>query len=273
MVFLCNVVPGLLTKLSAPYWFPSVSYNIRMRYCTLLTLSSLTLVALSSNIYMKLVGVALTSIQCSLGEATLLALAGTYPHAISAFSTGTGWAGVIGFGYIILFSQILHISVSHILITSNILPILYYTIYYQKLYRPFDTDNNHHQLQELEEERTQDDPELNQQDNTEPLESQLQSSLPLNKGKRDQNHLYQILDNDSTNQGKRISDMSSKERLFLTLSFWPYGIPLALVYFSEYALQSGTWLSMGIPNVYTEQNRVRFFTYANWSYQIGVCVS
>ena len=117
LVFLCNVVPGLLTKLSAPYWFPSVSYNIRMRYCTLLTLSSLTLVALSSNINMKLLGIALTSIQCSLGEATLLALAGTYPHAISAFSIGTGWAGV-------LFLQILHISVSHILITSNILPML-----------------------------------------------------------------------------------------------------------------------------------------------------
>ena len=289
LVFLCNVVPGLLTKLSAPYWFPSVSYNIRMRYCTLLTLSSLTLVALSSNINMKLLGVALTSIQCSLGEATLLALAGTYPHAISAFSTGTGWAGVIGFGYKILFSQILHISVSHILITSNILPILYYTIYFQKLYRPFDTHSQQIQLQEMKEEQTQnnqkhvptapntnntfDGEESNLRDHNESLESHLQSSFPFNKKETDHNQLFQNLDNESLKQGKRVSDMSPKERLFLTLSFWPYGIPLALVYFSEYALQSGTWSSMGIPNVYTEQNRVRFFTYANWSYQIGVCIS
>ena len=32
-----------------------------------------------------------------------------------------------------------------------------------------------------------------------------------------------------------------RERLRLTLALWPYTVPLASVYFAEYAMQSGAW--------------------------------
>jgi hypothetical protein len=49
-------------------------------------------------------------------------------------------------------------------------------------------------------------------------------------------------------------------------------LPLFIVYFSEYAMQSGTWAAIGFP-VEDEGARKKFYEYANWLYQAGVFVS
>lgn len=49
-------------------------------------------------------------------------------------------------------------------------------------------------------------------------------------------------------------------------------IPLFLVYFAEYAMQSGTWAAIGFP-VEDENARKSFYQNANWVYQAGVFVS
>jgi hypothetical protein len=66
--------------------------------------------------------------------------------------------------------------------------------------------------------------------------------------------------------------MSMKERLANTLALWPYMIPLFLVYFAEYAMQSGVWAAMGFP-ITSENARNDFYQYSNWMYQAGVLVS
>lgn len=66
--------------------------------------------------------------------------------------------------------------------------------------------------------------------------------------------------------------MPMKERLANTLALWPYMVPLFLVYFAEYAMQSGVWAAMGFP-ITSENARNDFYQYSNWMYQAGVLVS
>jgi len=69
-----------------------------------------------------------------------------------------------------------------------------------------------------------------------------------------------------------VEEMSFVERLKLTISFWPYMIPLFIVYMSEYALQSGVWTAIGFP-VDDEAARASFYQKGNWAYQAGVFIS
>ena len=100
LVFLANIVPGLIIKTSAPYWFHAVPYGRRIQAATLTMMTGYILLAsatryrvayirigtTSSNggqvdpplwiLCVQLLGVALANAQCSLGEASLLAYAG-----------------------------------------------------------------------------------------------------------------------------------------------------------------------------------------------------
>jgi battenin len=93
LVFIANTLPGLLCKLSSPYWFDRVSYKNRIKAGSILMTSSFLVVSLFSYldeknlldadddglgfcVWMQLLGVALGSAQGSLGEASLLALCG-----------------------------------------------------------------------------------------------------------------------------------------------------------------------------------------------------
>jgi battenin len=46
-----------------------------------------------------------------------------------------------------------------------------------------------------------------------------------------------------------------------------------VVYFSEYAMQSGAWAAIGFPAPTDEQARKMFYTNAGWCYQGGVFIS
>jgi hypothetical protein len=64
------------------------------------------------------------------------------------------------------------------------------------------------------------------------------------------------------------SAMTFRQRLQVTLQLWPYMVPLFVVYFAEYAMQSGTWTAIGFP-VTSADARHRFYLYSNWVYQAG----
>lgn len=69
LVFLCNVLPSFLCKLTGPAWFHLVSYSARINACMLLMSSSFLVVGLASDYRVKLFGVCLASLQSGLGEA------------------------------------------------------------------------------------------------------------------------------------------------------------------------------------------------------------
>ena len=74
------------------------------------------------------------------------------------------------------------------------------------------------------------------------------------------------------NKTRMMQHMSMKERTTFILSLWPYMIPLGLVYFSEYAMQAGTWAAIGFP-IHSKTARDSFYSYSNWLYQFGVFLS
>ena len=173
LVFLCSVLPGLCVKLSAPFWFDRVSYRRRLLAASVLMAACFSTVAAfsgeeSANMYMELLGVALCSVQGSMGEASLLALAGKYDNkaqdeaavanatrtgtstgrgddgsidiskpkkgkCITAFSSGTGLAGVFGFAYKFLFNQFLGLTLRKTLLLANALAFFYWACYWNYL--------------------------------------------------------------------------------------------------------------------------------------------
>ena len=213
VVYLVAIGPGLAVKASAPYWFDLVRYEKRLLVAALSMVGGFLLAGLGARRPLQLLGVALTSFQSALGEATLLALAARHDEGcVSAWSSGTGFAGIVGYGWVWVFTRALRFSMAA-------------------------------------------------------CQSLAAASLPL---------LYVLASRRLTKGGageirpKRLGSFWERTRFGLKL--WPTTGALFLVYFSEYALQSGVWASMGVPRP-TKKHRQDFYLYANWLYQVGVLVS
>jgi battenin len=105
LIYVCNVVPSFMVKLSGPYWFHYVPYNYRMVIASSLMALSFITVAIGGSIDslgLQLFGVILGSVQSGFGEASFLALTAFYDSriALTAWSSGTGFAGVFGYGWV-----------------------------------------------------------------------------------------------------------------------------------------------------------------------------
>jgi len=89
VVYLANSFPSLLIRLSAPYWFDKVSYEIRMSVAFALFVAGFCAVALFESDAMKLLGVMMVSSQCGLGETSMLGeTAGRRAGRTTGWTTG-----------------------------------------------------------------------------------------------------------------------------------------------------------------------------------------
>lgn len=244
LVFLCAVVPGILAKASAPYWFHLVSYDCRIIVSAILMALSFTLVGLGSLRYIQLVGVVCAALQSSLGEASCLALSSRFreetPRLITFWSSGTGFAGIFGYAWVALLHVYAGLSFRTTLLWALMLPIVWLVCYFKMVKVPG-----------LEENKV----------NIHDYDDEYNESQALVGSENDINEKSAV-----------VGGMSARERLMIVLGLWPYTIPLFLVYFAEYAMQSGVWISIGFP-VENESARKLFYTYSNWCYQVGVFLS
>ncbi|KAI6171512.1 Battenin [Aphelenchoides bicaudatus] len=96
-VLLADVIPSLFIKLTFPFFMHRIPIGIRhVTVCVLQALSYL-IVAFSTSVPMSLLGVVFAAAGSGLGEICYLSLASHYSrHTISAWSSGTGGAGIIG---------------------------------------------------------------------------------------------------------------------------------------------------------------------------------
>lgn len=271
VVFLVNIAPSFLVKLSAPYWFDHVSYQNRIMIATISMVGSFMLVASNSsddtgrkfNLALQLIGVALGSFQSGLGEATLLALSGkrdaeqredldgdtsSKGRSLTCFSSGTGMAGVFGFFWKWFWTDLMGFEVSTMLWLAMIIPLGYWVSFrvVMNSYRRYPQPSI---------------PNANQQE----ISSETQA---LNVGTFEISPAYSPEDEAAV----PISELSTKERLRLFLGLWIYIVPLFVVYAAEYALQSGTWTAIGFP-VTDIDSRDHFYEFSNWMYQGGVFLS
>ena len=243
LIYICNVMPSLVCKLTSPWWFHRVSYNSRFIVANLLLVIGFRLVGSSLNYQTQLLGVCCCSLQAGLGEASFLALTTLYqPHtktALTLWSAGTGLAGVFGYTWNFVLIESLGMSLEASLFIANSLVIVYVAAYLG-LPAPFLPPNGEHSA----------DPTV--------LVTTEMSTLNGKASVGRDHHCEQNTDVD------RWQLISTK--------LWVYMLPLFVVYLSEYSMMSGTWAAIGFP-VESEDARKQFYEYANWVYQLGVFLS
>jgi len=350
LVYIANVVPSFMVKLTLPYWFDLMGYTTRLWLCQALMVASFCLVAFGSgNVYLQLTGVALTSLMSGIGEASFLALTHYYNTrtTLTAWSSGTGFAGIFGFAWIVIFNRWLGFGFSTTIMFANVLPLGWLTVYYSLLDMQHCPENISRlptmrttnknavsaktesskstslatndsclspqlQLSPLYYRMDVDDEMDNHStgsnsstesssDNVEVVESQGAPNLPVaiaSPGSKiaqivaryRQDSIESHYPGESLSRSSSVASsgysttssdafsgsgdsLSFRARLrYIICHLWPYIIPLMLVYFAEYAMQSGVWAAIGFP-VDDKLARERFYTNAGWSYQAGVFVS
>lgn len=139
-VLLADIIPSLLIKLVAPFVFSSIAYNVRHLIVVVLQALSLIVVAMSSSVFVGLLGVVLTSFGAGLGDVTLLSMSSHFSsNVITTWSAGTGAAGVVGAGaYAFLTDdRLLALSPRNALLCMLVVPALFLLTFYRTLRPPF----------------------------------------------------------------------------------------------------------------------------------------
>jgi battenin len=134
LVYTANIAPVFLVKATLPYWYHLVSYRIRIILVAAVNIACLLLVGLSDDhaLAVKLLGVAVGAFASGLGEATFLGLASQYnaKQCITAWASGTGFAGVFGYAWNQLWVQGVGLSFNNCALTGLVLPILWLLTYF-----------------------------------------------------------------------------------------------------------------------------------------------
>ncbi|KAL1893297.1 battenin CLN3 protein [Sporothrix stenoceras] len=128
VVLLADVLPSFATKLVAPYFIHRVPYAARIPVFVALSSAGMLLVATTpatASVAVKLTGVVLASLSSGGGELSFLGLTHYYgPLSLAAWGSGTGAAGLVGAGLYVLLTDWLGFSVRASLLASAVLPIV-----------------------------------------------------------------------------------------------------------------------------------------------------
>lgn len=231
---------------------------------------------LTNSLGLQLFGVILGSAQSGFGEASFLAFTAFFDSrlALTAWSSGTGFAGIFGFAWVVMFTEGLQASFEFTLFVALILPILFFLNFELVMNVPdipretpllsMDETAVKFTLSHLKGDS------LNPIRSSESLGKDIIGDSESGTSPNVERRLKKELDDRDLSAAA--SQMTFEERIANTISLWPFMVPLFLVYFAEYAMQSGVWAAMGFP-VDSENARNDFYEYSNWMYQFGVLVS
>ncbi|KAF8429716.1 batten's disease protein Cln3 [Tirmania nivea] len=99
LVLLFDVLPSFLTKLLLPYIIHRVPYHLRIPILVLLSFLGMQFVAYAPTLPWRMFGVVLASIASGAGELSFLGLTHYYGQfALASWGSGTGAAGLVGAG-------------------------------------------------------------------------------------------------------------------------------------------------------------------------------
>ncbi|GBG31174.1 Protein BTN1 [Hondaea fermentalgiana] len=273
VIYLCNNLPNLVVTVSGPYWFHRVAYRRRVLLCGASFATGVSLVALAKPVWLRLLGVMVGSFAQGLGEASMLARTSFYGRTeITAWSSGTGFAGIFGYAWKALFVDLCGLTFNATLLLANVLPLAFVMVYFGVLYR---TQTS---LQVVDDDVENDEAACFVETNGRLSEACANSYLRMSDENDDSADCVQgttstpMLTTTTTPTADLADPSSFGERLRLFSSLWPFTVPLFVVYIAEYAMQSGTWAAMGFP-VHDKGARDKFYLYSNWLYQVGVFLS
>ncbi len=261
LVLLADVVPSFLTKLAAPYFIHHIPYNLRIPILCLLSSSGMLLVALTPApdssagsihapaIAIKMVGVVLASLSSGGGELSFLGLTHYYGHfSLAAWGSGTGGAGLFGAGLYVLLTSTLGFTVKDSLLASASLPSIMLLAFFAILpHGPMKAGK----AKDYEAVPGEEDVEEERQPT-----SSLLAQTP-----------------DQTNQ--RITQYSFRDNLRRAKAlFFPYMLPLLLVYIAEYVINQAISPVLLFPVESSPFDHYRdFYPMYAFLYQVGVFIS
>ena len=237
LVYLANSLPVFFVKLVGPYLFAYISYRVRFLSATFLFGLSLIIVAKAiddtASANLALLGVALSSVAGGIGEPTILALATIYESRTTS-KLMTWFSSGTGLAGIVGYSWTL--------LFQEILGLSGSTSLYLSVILPVLFWGTFWYF--------------------------LQPSVNANS----RQPIYSQLSQTTENEVESVKPIGVKDKLKATRYLWRYMVPLFTVYTAEYAMQSGTWASIGFP-ITLKSSRDNFYLKSNFLYQIGVFIS
>ncbi|KAE8319246.1 CLN3 protein-domain-containing protein [Aspergillus transmontanensis] len=276
VVLLADVIPSFGTKLIAPYFIHVVPYSVRVVIFVLLSAIGMLLVALSPDytaggtISTKIAGIILASVSSGGGELSFLGLTHFYgPFSLAAWGSGTGAAGLVGAGAYALATTSFGLSVKTTLLASACLPAVMVVSFFTILPR----SPMHHPLSavqagyravgtrdRLAEERVFGDER--DEANSE-VDALLASIHSVENPKATQTARGSI-------RWQHIKANVQRARGL----FFPFMLPLLLVYVAEYTINQGVAPTLLFPLTETPFAHFRaFYPAYNAIYQVGVFIS
>ncbi|KAI6171509.1 Battenin [Aphelenchoides bicaudatus] len=237
-VLLADVLPSLFIKLTFPFFMHRIPFVFRHCMVCLAQALSYLIVAFSVSVPMSLLGVVFASIGSGLGEISYLSLASYYSsNTISAWSSGTGGAGIFGaLAYAGLTEpHFANLSPRTTLLVMLVVPLLFLLTYFTILtsvdavYKPRWTDVRTWLVPHKCKEKVLMHEQIQIGEKSKPWSYDQASTTTISTGSR------RSLGNE---KGSDI-DLTLSERLNLILPLLKFIIPLAIVYYAEYLINQG----------------------------------
>ncbi|KAK4121915.1 batten's disease protein Cln3 [Parathielavia appendiculata] len=265
VVLLADVMPSFLTKLVAPYFIHRVPYPARIAVFVGLSSAGMLTVAFSpapggggGDVAVKLLGVVLASLSSGGGELSFLGLTHYYGHvSLAAWGSGTGGAGLIGAG---LGSLLVGAVLPGVMVFAfwAVLPRERLKGGWKGGYEPLERDGEAGVRDgEEEEEGFEDVP-------TGMASSGLLAPGSAVAATAYTHHSYQL--------GGKTSFWGNLRRA--RVLFFPYMLPLLLVYVAEYTINQGVAPTLLFPLEQSPFSEFReFYPFYGFLYQLGVFIS
>ncbi|KAI0880177.1 BTN1 protein [Annulohypoxylon maeteangense] len=265
LVLLADVLPSFLTKLTAPYFIHKAPYWLRTVAFAVTSSLGMFMIALTPpdrSVGAKMAGVVFASLSSGAGELSFLGLTHYYGHmSLAAWGSGTGAAGLVGAGLYVLFTDWFGFSVKTSLLASAFLPVIMLISFFLVLPKgPLRAGKHAKEYHPILDE----EPEEN--DIEEDLPSVNATSSLLSPGSS-------ATSASTSHQTYTTSEFRTNLRRAKSL-FFPYMLPLLLVYVAEYTINQGISPTLLFPLDSTPFKEYRdFYPMYGFLYQLGVFIS
>ncbi|KAI9934940.1 hypothetical protein ASPWEDRAFT_44480 [Aspergillus wentii DTO 134E9] len=274
LILLADVIPSFLTKLVAPHFIHVVPYSLRTLIFVFLSAVGMLAVALSPSyedggaISSKIAGIILASLSSGGGELSFVGLTHFYgPFSLAAWGSGTGAAGLVGAGAYALATTSMGLSVRTTLLASACLPAVMLVSFFAVLPRSqllsivpkYQSVGENEQLVQPRELGGEDDREMHGEHDgllgSSVREAEDQKSIQSARGALGWENIRINL--------RRVQGL-----------FFPFMLPLLLVFIAEYTINQGVAPTMLFPLKETPFEHFRaFYPTYNAIYQVGVFIS
>ncbi|KAK7425163.1 battenin CLN3 protein [Neonectria punicea] len=265
VVLLADVMPSFLTKLVAPYFIHRIPYGARILIFITLSSAGMLMVALTpatQSVAVKLLGVVLASLSSGGGELSFLGLTHYYGHvSLAGWGSGTGAAGLVGAGLYVMLTDWWGFSVRDSLLFSACLPVIMVISFFVVLPRGPLRDGFRRKEYDAVPEQDLDD------DDVEEMPQGTASTALLAPGPSVASTAY------SAHAPAASSSFRDNLRKARGL-FFPYMLPLLLVYVAEYTINQGVAPTLLFPLEESPFSEFRgFYPFYGFLYQLGVFIS